>query len=598
MTKKQSTLKLPSTALRTWHYYWQEMRANWRYNLPILITTPLAYFLATFLPGWLMSSVINILTTNPPVKDEVWAVFWPYIVGYIISMIVGEVLLKRINMRIGWKSEVVSIERLHKKCFSKLADQSMSFHSDKFGGSLVSQLKRFVSSYERLMDCIFWTILPLASTLILTFAILGSQLPEFTLVLAILVIGFMFFAILTFRKTSEIVKKEAESDSEITGQLADVMINIAATKSYAHEDYEYKLYEKRVAKWQKYVMQEMRRFFMQGIGFGGFLSLIAIATFIFLVGGNAWFGVSIGTLVLAVTYMLQIWSQLWSFNNILKDMNRVFGDAQEMTLILDAPVAVKNIADAPDLVVSRGEVDFDHVNFHHSDTTEELFRDFNLRIPAGQRVGLVGHSGSGKTTLTKLLLRFADVTNGAITIDGQNISDVTQESLRKNIAYVPQEPLLFHRSIADNIKYGKLNASIDEVRHAAKLANALDFIEKLPKGFDTLTGERGVKLSGGQRQRVAIARAILKDAPILIMDEATSALDTESEKMIQDALKNLMKGRTSIIIAHRLSTVAELDRILVMQDGKIIEDGTHAELIEKTGVYSRLWNRQTGVIEE
>jgi ATP-binding cassette subfamily B protein len=217
-----------------------------------------------------------------------------------------------------------------------------------------------------------------------------------------------------------------------------------------------------------------------------------------------------------------------------------------------------------------------------------------LKIPAGKTVGLVGVSGSGKTTLTKLLLRFDDVTSGAIYIDGKDIRDVTQTSLREAIAYVPQESSLFHRSIFENIAYGKMDATREEVIRAAKLANADEFIRELPNGYDTLVGERGVKLSGGQRQRVAIARAILKDAPILVLDEATSALDSESEALIQEALKNLMKNRTSIVVAHRLSTIAGLDMIVVLSEGKIVEQGSHQELLKKGGEYAKLWSRQSG----
>ena len=217
----------------------------------------------------------------------------------------------------------------------------------------------------------------------------------------------------------------------------------------------------------------------------------------------------------------------------------------------------------------------------------------------GERIGLVGVSGSGKTTLTKLLLRFADVQKGEILVSGQNIKDVTQESLRKNIAYVPQETSLFHRTIAENIAYGKPGATMQEIIWAAKQANADEFIQDLPKGYETLVGERGIKLSGGQRQRIAIARAILKDAPILVLDEATSALDSESEALIQDALEKLMKGRTSIVIAHRLSTVAGLDRIVVMANGKIVEQGKHADLLQReNGVYAGLWGRQSGAFME
>lgn len=265
-----------------------------------------------------------------------------------------------------------------------------------------------------------------------------------------------------------------------------------------------------------------------------------------------------------------------------------------MTQILDTKDDVKDIADAKALKVEKGEIDFENIHFKHADAKEAIFNNFSLSIKPGERVGLVGISGSGKTTLTKLLLRFADVDEGEIKVDGQNISEVQQISLRENIAYVPQETSLFHRTIAENIAYAKPDASRKEIVRAAKLANAHDFIMSLPDGYETLVGERGIKLSGGQRQRIAIARAILKDAPILVLDEATSALDSESEALIQDALEKLMKGRTSIVVAHRLSTIASMDNIVVLEGGKIIEQGTHHQLIKKGGAYDKLWSRQSG----
>ena len=228
-----------------------------------------------------------------------------------------------------------------------------------------------------------------------------------------------------------------------------------------------------------------------------------------------------------------------------------------------------------------------------------MFSDLSLSIKPGEKVGLVGHSGSGKTTFTRLLLRFSDIDGGAIKLDDQDIRAITQDDLHKKIAYVPQEPLMFHRSLADNIRYGNFSASQKEIERVAKLAHADDFIKDQPKGYETLVGERGVKLSGGQRQRIAIARAMLKDAPILVLDEATSALDSESEVLIQDALWKLMEGRTAIVIAHRLSTIQKMDRIVVMDNGSIVEEGTHKELIAKKGVYASLWDHQTGgFIEE
>ena len=246
------------------------------------------------------------------------------------------------------------------------------------------------------------------------------------------------------------------------------------------------------------------------------------------------------------------------------------------------------------MVISDATIDFRHISFQHEEQKEKLFSDFTLTIPAGKSIGLVGISGSGKSTLTKLLLRFDDVKAGAIYIDGQDIRDVTQKSLREAIAYVPQESSLFHRSVLENIAYGKPDATEEEIKKAAKLANAAEFIKKLPEGYQTMVGERGIKLSGGQRQRIAIARAILKDAPILVLDEATSALDSESEALIQEALNNLMKGRTSIVVAHRLSTIAGLDEIVVLDDGKIVEQGNHHALLNKNGEYARLWSRQSG----
>ena len=326
---------------------------------------------------------------------------------------------------------------------------------------------------------------------------------------------------------------------------------------------------------------------------------MAVVT-VFIAGGNAWYGITPGTLVVMFTYTYTITNQFNFINNGLQRFNRAFGDASGMTIILDEPRLVDDKPDAKPMVVTNGRIDFKDIGFSYTDgnTTTQVFKDFNLHIPEGQRVGLVGMSGAGKTTLTKLLLRLSDIQEGQILIDGQNVADTTQQSLRRQIAYVPQEALLFHRSIAENIAYGKPDATMEEIREAARQANALEFIEKLPQGFDTITGERGVKLSGGQRQRVAIARAMLADCPILVLDEATSALDSESEHLVQDALEKLMHGRTSIVVAHRLSTVASLDRIVVLSQGKIVEDGPHAQLIEDGGEYAHLWSRQTGAYLE
>ena len=304
--------------------------------------------------------------------------------------------------------------------------------------------------------------------------------------------------------------------------------------------------------------------------------------------------VSVAAVYLIITYTGSVARELWNMNSIMRNYNRIIGDAHEMVEILHTPTSLVDRSDKK-LHIDRGVIDFDTVTFTHDEGKgATLFHNFSLHITPGEKIGLVGSSGSGKTTLTKLLLRFADIDSGRIMIDEQNIAEVTQASLRSQIAYVPQEPLLFHRSVRENIAYGKANATDAEIEQAAKKAGAYDFIIKLQDGFDTLVGERGVKLSGGQRQRIAIARAILKDAPILVLDEATSALDSESEVLIQKSLKTLMKNRTSIVIAHRLSTIAKLDRIIVMHNGTIVEDGSHDQLIKRGGHYAKLWQHQSG----
>jgi ATP-binding cassette subfamily B protein len=279
----------------------------------------------------------------------------------------------------------------------------------------------------------------------------------------------------------------------------------------------------------------------------------------------------------------------------MRNVNRSFGDATEMTAILQIEPEVQDPVNPNQAHIIRGEVAFRDVTFYYPENHQHpLFEHLDFKIKPGEKVGLVGPSGGGKTTITKLLLRFMDISEGEIAVDGQNICDLKQSDLRSHVAYVSQEPILFHRSLMENIRYGRLAASDNEIKAVAELAHAHDFIERLPEGYATMVGERGVKLSGGQRQRVAIARAMLKNAPILVLDEATSALDSESEVLIQDALWKLMEGRTAIVIAHRLSTIQKMDRIIVLEDGNIVEQGSHKELLHINGTYARLWAHQSG----
>ena len=318
-----------------------------------------------------------------------------------------------------------------------------------------------------------------------------------------------------------------------------------------------------------------------------------------MAGGNAWFGISAGSLVMIFTYTYNLTMRLNYVSSMMQRINRALGDAAEMTRVLDEPRLVADDENAPELKVTEGAIDFEHLSFAYRDAAagENVFDDLTLHVAAGQRVGLVGKSGSGKSTLTKLLLRLDDVQGGRVLVDGQNVSRCTQQSLRRQVATCRRRRCCFTLHSRKHCLRSSQHHRRADSRGRAP-ANALEFIDRLPRGFDTMVGERGVKLSGGQRQRVAIARAILTDAPILVLDEATSALDSESEALVQEALENLMRGRTSIVVAHRLSTVAALDRIVVLADGEIVEDGTHAQLVEAGGEYASLWGRQTGAFLE
>ena len=581
--------------------FWETVRNFKRFFIPVILLQPLAIFFGGYAGTFIISLVVNRLTTETIPADQLLPTFWPYIAAFVGSVALSELILWRAVLFLQWTMSDKVVYQLNKRVFNALSEQSMEFHTSRFGGSLVSQANKFTHSFARLGDLFLFNIAPTIYAFVFTFAILMPLIPAFAIALGIFAIIFMSVAWFSFGSIRDLNVKEAEAQNKVSGQIADSITNIMAVKSFSRERLEKQRFEKFANNSRKAGFAIRNAVTVRDFMFGAIIVAIMSSAFITLVFGQAWFGVAIGTLMLAVTYSMQILGNLWGFNGMLRQLNRIFGDAREMSSILTSEHSVSDAPNAQALAAKQGEIKFDTMTFRHADAKENdtIFNELSLHIQPGQRVGLVGQSGSGKTTLTKLLLRFADIQSGSITIDGQSISQVTQSSLREAIAYVPQEPMLFHRTLRENILYGKPNATDEEVEAAASRANALEFIHKLPEGFDTTVGERGVKLSGGQRQRIAIARAILKDAPILVLDEATSALDSESERLIQNALEELMKGRTSIVIAHRLSTISKLDRIIVMEDGKIIEDGTHDELVVKKGQYARLWSHQSGgFIEE
>lgn len=522
----------------------------------------------------------------------------PLILMYAAVEIYGQLIGWRINLFLNWTMETAAQRDLYRKIFTALTEQSLTFHADRFGGALVSQTTKLIGAFERFWDTIFFQVMPSLTSVVAAITILSFIFWQYAVVLAVVAVIFgtaVFFGSRFMLKRS---KEEAQANTATNAHVADAITNVMTIKAHGREAQELNMLDINTKTWREKSLSTMRGFLGVSSVYSGIITTLNVSALVAAIWAAEHHVISIGTVYLAITYTFTVARQLWEMNSIMRHYNRIMGDAHDMTEILALTPEVQN-SSTNNLEVTHGEIVFKNTTFTHGGSKSPIFKGFSLAIKPGERIGLVGHSGSGKTTLTRLLLRFADVEKGAIAIDGTDISKVTQQSLRENIAYVPQEPLLFHRSLRDNIAYGKPGATDKEVLDAAKKANALEFINDLPSGLDTMVGERGVKLSGGQRQRIVIARAILKNAPILVLDEATSALDSESEKLIQDSLGNLMKGRTSIVIAHRLSTIAKLDRIIVLDHGTIVEEGTHAKLLKKNGVYASLWAHQSGgFIEE
>ena len=564
------------------------------------VFTSVAYTaLLTYANTWMMGKIVDRVQAEPVSADQVFTVFGPYILALLVINAVGQACSKLQDWSV-MELELNGNYHLARLCFDTLSNQSMTFHTSRFGGALVSQTSRFMSGYTGLVDVVVYSLIPTIASIFCTIITLAPVAPLFVAILFALLTLYVVVAYTMYEKILPLSAATAAAQNRLSGVLSDAVTNILAVKTYGREDFERGLFDAANTEAMETERVSMRAMMRRGAMTSTLITIIMLVTSIFVTGGNAWYGISAGTLVMMFSYTYQLTMRFNYFNSMLARMNRAVGDAAEMTRILDEPRLVEDAPDAAELAVGDGAIDFEHLSFRYLDAAEGdyVFSDLDLHVPAGQRIGLVGRSGSGKTTLTKLLLRLSDVQEGRVLVDGQDISRCTQQSLRRQIAYVPQEALLFHRSIGENIAYGKPDATVEEIRDAAAQANALEFIDRLPNGLETMVGERGVKLSGGQRQRIAIARAILADAPILVLDEATSALDSESEAAVQGALENLMRGRTAIVVAHRLSTVASLDRIVVLDGGEIVEDGTHAELSQAGGVYEGLWDRQSGAFLE
>jgi len=586
---------------QTMLYYWRHVRRYPKHVVSLAIAIPFTVIVNNILPPIILAEALNRLSQHDFVPHNVWVSFGPLLIVYALVELAGSVIGWRIVDWLDWRLEG-NVERdIAREVFDHLQKQSANFHANHFGGSMVSQTNKLMGSYIRFADTSVFGVLPLLFTTLFVCIVLGQRSIWYALTLLVLTVVYIVSSFYVTRPVRRLGAEQAARESAQTGILADAITNVMAIKSFAGSRHENKRFARATDHTRAGLYNMLRDHQRQQMYFSTIMSVITASALLMAVIGVVVFGASIATVFLLLTYTSAIANQLFQFsNNSLRSYNRALGDASDMIGILGITPEILDPSKPEKVRIERGLIEFNDVRFQHDGSAEPLFDTLNLRIKPGEKVGLVGHSGSGKTTLTRILLRFSDIQDGTIAIDGQNIAAITQDDLRSSIAYVPQEPLLFHRSIRENIAYGTDDSSLEAIEAVAKMASAHDFITQLPQGYDTLVGERGVKLSGGQRQRVAIARAMLKNAPILVLDEATSALDSESEVLIQQALWKLMEGRTAIVIAHRLSTIQKMDRIIVLDSGRIVEEGSHKELVGKAGgTYAKLWAHQSGgFIEE
>ncbi len=535
---------------------------------------------------------IDLLSGGTPSSGTVQALFVVLIIFAAVNFVgwIGQ----RVRMLSIGRMEAKVMADLYENAFGYLLGHAHEFFISNFTGTLTRRVTRYARSFEQVLDNLLLNFFP---AFVFAIGVIGVLSARSVLLGAGLFVWTVAFVYIQFRMVlwrQPLRSARTEEDSKVTGFLSDTVLNHSTITTFAAAPYEKMRFRDAVARWYA----ATKRAWDADAWVYGVQGLFAIGIEVALLAGAVLLWeqgvVTVGDFVLIQIYILGLMNRIWGIGRNMRQLYDAFADATEMLDIIDTSHAIEDVAGAQPLHVGEGAIVFDHVHFEYH-ANQAVLLDFDLSIPPHEKVALVGSSGAGKSTITKLLLRLYDVTSGAIRIDGQNIAGVTQESLRAAIAFVPQEPMLFHRSLMDNIRYGRQGATDEEVFEAARQAHCDEFISRYPEGFETMVGERGVKLSGGERQRVAIARAILKNAPILVLDEATSSLDSESESLIQDAFTRLMQGKTVIAIAHRLSTVMKMDRIIVMEAGAVVLSGSHRELLaQESNLYKKLWEIQAG----
>jgi ATP-binding cassette, subfamily B, bacterial len=555
----------------------------------IVLAAVLAAVICAVGSQYAVKNLVDVLGTHHPATYTLWGA-----VALLLALVAGDNLLWRLA---GWVSTYAFVAvggDIRLDLFNHLSGQGTRYFVERFPGALAGRITAAANAAWTIENALTWTTIPPGTAVIGSILVLGTINWHLTVVLLIVVAALGASIGWLAAHGSRLHQSFAGHAAHVSGDLTDVVSNIGLVRAFGAARREQdrlssKIQDEMQAQRASLRSLERMRLFH------------AVTVFMVTAGVLVWSvelwrrgKISTGDVVLTTTLGFTVLHASRDFAMALVDMVQQFAKLGEAVQVLGLPHEMQNATDAQPLIVCGGAIQFKQVGFRYP-SGQEVLKAFDLDVPAGQKVGLVGRSGAGKSTIIALLQRLYDPDTGAVLIDGQNIAQVTQESLRGSIAVVQQDISLFHRSLLENLRYGRPEASDEEVFRAVEAARCTEFINRLPQGFDTLVGERGMKLSGGQRQRLAIARAFLMDAPIVVLDEATSSLDTESEQSIQEALSRLFKGRTVFAIAHRLSTLDAFDRIVVLDRGRIVEDGAPRRLLQTRGVYSRMYGRQLPV---